>query len=598
MDIPKLFNMLTYYPFNWMQKHLNRRQFFIISGVFVGLTSGGAAILLKTLVHYIHLLVSGHYFSHLNNLLYLISPLFGILLTVIIVKIFFKGKIGKGISNILYEIAQKSGFVHKDKMYSHILTSSITVGFGGSAGLESPIVVTGSAIGSNYSKNFNLSYKERTVLLASGAAAGIAAVFNAPIAGIMFALEILLVDIVIADMIPVIIASVSGALCSKIILQEDILLYFKLQQAFNYINVPFYIILGILSGFLSLYYSKVTHKIENIFEKYKMKILIKALIGGLILGILCFLFPPLFGEGYTSIKLLAEGKSFQIINDSIFEIFSGNEYFLILFIGLIMLIKVIATSITISSGGNGGNFAPSLFVGAFLGFFFSKLLNLTTSSGLPESNFTIVGMSGILSGIMHAPLTAIFLIAEITGSYELMIPLMIVSSLSFLISRHFEPHSMDSKKLASKGLVFTGNKDKNILSQIRISELLETDVRTLEPESELINLVDLIKHSSRNIFAIVNRDGVFKGIVSLDSIREIMFDEKLYHKIIMKNIMKIPKKVINIEDDITTILKKFDETHEWNLPVIQGNQYLGILSKSKLHIEYRSKLINQLGAVE
>jgi len=567
------------YPINWLHKKLRKTQFFMLSGVLVGLTSGAAAVVLKTAVHYIHLLLSSGYFSHLNNLIFLLSPVIGIILTVLIVKYFFKGKIGRGISNILYEIAKKSGFVHKDKTYSHLLTSSVTVGFGGSAGLEAPIVVTGSAIGSNYARTFNLTYKERTVLLAAGAAAGIAAVFDAPIAGIMFALEIILPEIIVAEMIPIIIAAVSGALCSKIILKEDIMF-------------------GVIAGFLSLYYSKLTHKIEGIFEKYKSKIFAKAIIGGLILGILCLLFPPLFGEGYESVKLLAAGNPENILNNSLFEFFKGNDYFLIIFVGIIMLIKVVATSLTLSSGGNGGNFAPSLFVGAFSGFFFSKSVNLIHPISLPESNFTLVGMSGILSGVMHAPLTAIFLIAEITGGYELMIPLMIVSSLSYLISKHFEPYSMDTKKFASKGLIFTSNKDRNILSQIDIRSLIDKDIMTLEPQWHLRRLVNLIKNNCKSTFAIVTREGVFKGIITIDMIREIMFNEKFYDKTTLKDLMKFPKRVINVEDDILIMLKKFDECNEWNLPVIEGKKYIGFISKSKIHVEYRKQLINQNGVVE
>ena len=597
MEASEKYLKVVNYPVNWIQKHLNRRQFFILSGIFVGLTSSCAAIFLKTAVHYIHLLLSNPNIYNFN-IVYLLSPLLGIILTVLVVKYLFNGNIGKGISNVLYEIAQKSSFVHTDKMYSHLITSSLTVGFGGSAGLESPIVVTGSAIGSNYSKTFLLSYKERSVLLAAGAAAGIAAVFNAPIAGIMFAIEILLPEVVVTEMITIIIAAVTGALCSKIVLQEDILFHFKLQQNFNYFNVPFYIFLGGLSGFLSLYYIKITHKIESIFEKQKSRIFYRAIVGGLLLGLLCFLFPPLFGEGYSSIKLLAEGRSVELLDNSSFESFKDNPLFLLFFIGLITLIKVVATSLTLSSGGNGGNFAPSLFVGAFSGFFFSKTLNLIYPFELPESNFTLVGMSGILSGVIHAPLTAIFLIAEITGGYELMIPLMIVSSLSFIISRHFESHSMDTKKLAKKGLIFTEDKDKKILSQINISSLIDTNILTLEPEVKLRKLVSLIKHQNKNIFAIVNKNGIFRGIVTLDMIREIMFNEKLYDKTTMQEIAKYPKKTINAEDDISTILNKFDEWNEWNLPVVDNKKYLGFISKSKIHIEYRAQLINQVGSYE
>jgi len=585
-------------PIKWLHKKLTHRQFLIIAGIIVGLISGFAAIILKSIVHFIQLLLTNQYFTQYEKIVFLVSPLVGIVLTVGVVKFFFKGKIGKGIANILYEIAQKSSFVYPDKMYSHIITSSITVGFGGSAGLESPIVVTGSAIGSNFGKKFQLNYKERTVLLAAGAAAGISAVFNAPIAGVMFAIEILLTEVAVAELIPIIFASVSGALFSKIILQEDILFFFKLKENFSYLNVPFYIGLGILSGFVSLYYIKITHFIENKFDRFKTKVFKKAIISGVILGILCLLFPALFGEGYASIKYLANDEAYKILEDSLFKFEIGNEFFLLIFIGLIMLIKVIATSVTLSGGGNGGNFAPSLFVGAFTGYFFSNVLNSSNYVTLPTSNFTLVGMSGILSGVMHSPLTAIFLIAEITGGYELMIPLMIVSSFSYIISKHFEPFSMDTKKLALKNLIFTSNKDKNILSQLHIHQLIETDIKTIQPDANLGQLINLIKNCKRNIFAVVTKDNEFKGIINLDDIREIMFRRDMYEKIKITQLMKNSVKVIDINDSVDTVIKKFDKSQEWNLPVVENKKYRGFISKSKLHIQYRNQLIEQSGIQE
>ncbi len=586
---------LLSYPINLLHNKISRNQFLIVSGVLVGLIAGFAAIILKTLVHYIHLLLSNKQIASYDHLVLLFSPLLGILLTIIVVKIFFNGRLGKGVANILYEIAQKSSFVYKDKMYSHILTSSLTVGFGGSVGLESPIVVTGSAIGSNYARLFHLNYKERTVLLAAGAAAGIGAVFNAPIAGVMFAIEIILADIVITELIAIITAAVSGALLSKIILQEDMLFFFNLTEKFDYHNVPFYIALGILSGFISLYYIKITHLVEGIFEKYKIQVFKKAIIGGIILGILCLFFPPLFGEGYESIKSLASNSANKLLENSLFQFEIDNEYFIVFFVGIIMLIKVLATSITLSSGGNGGNFAPSLFVGAFSGYFFAKSINLADISHLPESNFTLVGMSGILSGVMHAPLTAIFLIAEVTGGYELIIPLMIVSSTSYLISKHFEPYSMDTKKLASKNLIFTANKDKNILSQLKTQEIIETDIKTIDYEGNLGDLVEVIKTSKRNIFAVITKEHEFKGIINLDDVRAIMFRQEMYLEIKVKQVMKRPHRVIQYNDSVETILKKFDETNEWNLPVVKNKKYRGFISKSKLHIKYRSQLIEQTG---
>jgi len=596
MQKKKNLKSFNYNPIFWLHQKVSKNQFLIISGVLVGLTAGIAAITLKTIVHYIHLALASDYVLNYPRLVLLFSPLLGIILTLLIVKFFFKGKIGKGVSNILYEIAQKQSFVYKDKMYSHIITSSLTVGFGGSVGLEAPIVVTGSAIGSNYGRKYHLNYKERTVLLAAGAAAGIGAVFNAPIAGVMFAIEILLTDIVITELITIIIASVCGALFSKIILQEDILFYFKLKESFNYIYVPFYVGLGVLCGIVSLYYIKITHFIEKIFNKYKTHIFKRAVIGGLILGVLCLLFPALFGEGYESIKILAENNPSKLLENSLFKFQIGNNYFLILFIGIIMLIKVIATSITLASGGNGGNFAPSLFVGAFSGFFFSKTINSLNFAHLPESNFTIVGMAGILTGVMHSPLTAIFLIAEITGGYELIIPLMIVASISYVITKHFEPFSMDTKKLAQKNLIFTGNKDKNILSQLKIHDLIETDIQTIDLEDNLGQLVDLIKNSKRNIFAVIDKTSEFKGIVNLDDVRAIMFRQEMYEQIKIKQIMKLPHRIIQYNESVETILKKFDSCHDWNLPVVRNKKYKGFISKSKLHIRYRNQLIEQTGA--
>lgn len=559
--------------------------------MLVGLTAGIAAVVLKTLVHYIHRLVTHNNTSSFQYL-YVILPLAGILLTVFYVKRYRKGKLGRGTSNILYAIAKKSSFLPKDQMYSHVVTSALTVGFGGSAGLESPIVTTGSAIGSNYSKTYHVNYKDRTLLLASGAAAGIAAAFNAPIAGVLFALEVLLVNAGISAFIPLLLAAAIGALCSKIILKEGILLSFHLQESFNYHHVPFYILLGVLAGFVSLYYARISLKIESLFKpNKKQKVYLKALIGGGALALLILLFPPLFGEGYESVKILSELNPEKLLENGLFSDYMNNPWIVLFFVGAVMLLKAIATSITISSGGSGGNFAPSLFVGAYLGFFFSRLLNLLGISQLSESNFTIVAMSGILSGLFYAPLTAIFLIAEITGGYELMIPLMLVSAVSYTVAKYFEPYSMDTKRLAKKGHIFTGNKDKNILSSLRMEKIIETDFQKVSAEASLRQFVDIIAHSKRNIFPVVDENNILAGVILLENVREIMFKTELYDQLLVKQLMRKPPEIVDSDDDMYSVMKKFDETGAWNLPVLDNGKYLGFVSKSSIFTNYRKMLI-------
>ena len=572
----------------WTQTKLNKKQFIIFSSILVGLSVGLAAIILKTFVHYIFIAAT---FKELGNFkyLFLVLPIIGIFLTVLVVKKLLHGKLDKGLSHIHYAIANKSSIVPKDQMYAQILTSSLTVGFGGSAGLEAPIVITGAAIGSNYSKTYHLNYKERTLLLACGIAAGIGATFNAPIAGVLFALEVLIIDISISAFTPLIISAATGALISKIILQDDILLSFQ-SQSFNYNNVPFYILLGLLAGIISVYHSRAFTKIENIFSKSPNKIYLNAAIGGLAIAALLFVFPSLFGEGYQSIKSLALQQPENLLDNGVFQNYKSNGWFVLIFVGVLIFVKAIATALTLGSGGNGGNFAPSLFVGSYLGFFLSRCLNMLHLTNLPESNFTIVGMAGILSGLYHAPLTAIFLIAEITGGYTLMIPLMIVSSISYAISKYFEAFSMDTKILGQSGKIFTDDRDHNILTTIRTSNLIETDFQKISPNDTLGNLVEIISKSTRNIFPVTDTENKLLGIIILDNIRDIMFKNEMYDKVTAKELMTNPPTTISPTQTMETVMKKFDETGAWNLPVIDNGQYVGFITKSSVFTSYRTKL--------
>lgn len=573
----------------WIQEKMTKRQFIFLSAVLVGLSAGVAVILLKIFAHYIFLIatfdkeVSSRY-------LFVILPILGMFLTVFVVKKVLKGKLQKGLGNIHYAIAKKSSLVPKQQMYAQVITSSLTVGLGGSAGLEAPIVITGAAFGSNYARTYHLNYKDRTLLLACGISAGIAAAFNAPIAGVLFALEVLLLDVSISAFIPLIIAAASGALISKIILHGDILLSFRLTEVFDYVNVPFYILLGVLAGLVSVFHSRSFLKIEGLFSKSKKKIYQNVIIGGLLLGGLIFIFPSLFGEGYESIKSLSLQHPERLLSNSYFQKYDDNKWFVLFFVGILIFVKSIATALTLGGGGNGGNFAPSLFVGAYLGFFFARLVNMTSIFKVPESNFTLVGMAGILSGLYHAPLTAIFLIAEITGGYTLMIPLMIVSSISYAISRYFEPFSMDTKKMAHSGTVFTNDKDKNILKTIKTSMLIETNYEKLYTNLSLGDLVNVISTSQRNVFPVTDNQNNLLGVVHLDNIRDVMFKTELYDNVFVRELMIKPYEIISVDETMESVMKKFDETGAWNLPVVDDGKYVGFIVKSAVFSSYRSRL--------
>jgi len=522
---------------DWAQSILTPKQFIFLSSVLVGISAAFAVIALKTFAHWVYLFA-----TYVNSILKLsfinsILPIAGLLLTILVVKRLLGGTIEKGTPQILYAVAKKASIIPRKQMYAQIMTSSLTVGLGGSAGLESPIVVTGAAFGSNFAQNYKLSYKDRTLLIGCGVAAGIAAAFNAPIAGVLFAIEFLLVDVSISAFTPIMIAAAAGALVSEIILDETVLLNFRQQQDFDYHKIPFYVLLGILTGFFSVYYTRNFRRTEHFFSHLRMNPYKKGLLGASILAVLIFVFPTLFGEGYESIKILADNNAGELLENTLFSSYQNNRWIILLFVGATMMMKVFATSITLGSGGNGGNFAPSLFVGSYIGYVFSKAINLTGIAHLPISNFTMVGMAGILSGLFHAPLTAIFLIAEITGGYSLLLPLMIVASISFAISKRFEKHSMDVKDLVKKGHAFTSNKDHNVLSTLNTNSIIQTDFLTVSPNDNLEKLVDLISHSNQTYFAVVDQENHLLGIVNFNNIREIIFNKYRVKYTLIKEIM-------------------------------------------------------------
>ena len=563
----------------------------MVVAILVGLCSGLVAVLLKTIVHHIQIWLEK---ASLQRYGYLLFPVIGLIITVLIVRHFFGGQLEKGIAMVLKAIARKSSFIPFKHTYAHVVTSSITVGLGGSVGLEAPIVATGSAVGSNLSRISDLNYQERTLLIACGAAAGIAAVFNAPVAGVVFAVEVLLTETVVSYFIPLIISSVTGALCSKIILQESSMFNFVLKENFNYNNVPFYILLGLMAGFMSLLYARLFKKTEHWVHDRKLSLVVKATFGGILLTLLFFVLPPLFGEGYESVKLVANGSLNNITDNT--SLFSklGDNWGIIAFTALIVFFKPIAAGITIGSGGNGGNFAPSLFTGAYLGFFFSKLVNSTPWFKIPVGNFSLTGMAGVLSGVMYCPLTAIFLIAEITNGYELFIPLMLVSSISFFIVKSYEPYSMDLKKLAIEGQVFTHKKEKNILTSISLSEILQDNYDTINIDRKFGDLVEIIKKSEKNIFAVADNKERFVGVIELNDIKQKLFQPEQFEILAIKSILKKPPAILQHDDNMHKVMEKFDITQSWYLPVIDADKkFIGFISKTKLFNKYREILSAQ-----
>ncbi len=562
----------------------------MLSGIIVGCSAGLAGVILKTLVHNIHHFITTKVHFEYQILFYIIFPFLGIVLTTSIVLTIFKGQDRKGIGAILYEIAQNSSIVSSVKMYSQIVQSAITVGFGGSAGLESPIAVTGAAIGSNFAQTYRLSYKERTLLLAAGATAGIASAFNAPIAGIMFAFEILLTGVVFTDFIPLVVAAVCGSLLSRILLQEDVLFRFYTREAFNYKNVPYYLILGIVTGLYARYFVVISQKVEHFIKGLKMSRLRKAMFGGAVLSLLCVLFPPLFGEGYDTVKAFTNGNTHNIIQNSFFRYFEIKDFTIIIFLILVLLLKAFATSFTIFSGGNGGNFAPSLFAGGTVGYLFAVVCQQIGFTEVPVTNLVLVGMAGAMSGVMYAPLTAIFLIAESSFGYDLFIPLMIVSIISYLIAKWFSPISPELKSLADQGKIFTNKHDKNILFSLKTEEFIDRYSQTINENAPVTELFELVKSGNKNIFAVINEDQVLRGILTLDDIRPYLFSNDEVSATII-HIMKAPPAIIRPEDQPLEILQTFDDTGVWNLPVVDdNNQFIGFISKSTILMSYRQLL--------
>lgn len=584
----------------WLRSRLTPRQFLLLSSVIVGVSAALAVIALKMFAHQVFVFASDLnrkvHFQYLNFIL----PVIGIVLTVFIVQRVLGGNLEKGTWRIIYAITKRSSILPRAQMYAQIITSSITVGFGGSAGLESPVTITGAAFGSNYARMYRLSTKERTLLLACGVAAGIAAAFNAPIAGVLFTMEVLLADVGITAFIPLMLAAATGALASGMILNDKIILSFHNQEDFSFGNIPFYIVLGVLTGFISVYHSRMFVRIEQYFEQLKWRKYTKAVIGALLLSAMILIFPPLFGEGYESIRTLSHKTPEDLLDGSFFDgtFFSGMEmkhWVLLLFVGVIIFLKSIATAITLGSGGNGGNFAPSLFVGGYTGFAFGYGLTMTgLFDKIPITNFTMVGMAGMLSGLFHAPLTGMFLIAEITGGYELMIPLMIVSSISFAISKQFVPNSMDTHKLAEDGHVMRADKDKHVLSTIDQQDVLEETVVVLLPSDTIQTLFDTIRTTRQALFPVVSAKGHLLGMLYLDDLPDLLHIHANRPETLLETIMEPIVHVASPNDSMEKVMDTFDRSGLNYLPLVYGDQVMGYYSKARMLTAYRKKIVENI----
>lgn len=573
----------------WREKHIKEKTFVIILSLIVGIIGGFAALVLKTLIHFI----SGALTSHLDitegNYLFFIYPVVGILITILFVKYVVRDNISHGVTKVLYAISQNKSRLKRHNMYSSLLASSITIGFGGSVGAEGPIVYTGAAIGSNLGSWMRLSPRVLMILVGCGAAAGIAGIFKAPIAGMLFTLEVLMIDLTTVSVMPLLIASITGATIAYVFTGYDVEFFFIQSEPFATSRIPFAILLGIFTGLVSLYFTRVINVMENYFSSLKKQWL-KFAAGGAMLSVLVFIFPPLYGEGYGSIVSLLGGNVEGILDGSIFYADRDNMWFILGFIALIILTKVFATSATTGSGGIGGTFAPSLYVGCMAGFFFASLINHLFGLDLSVKNFALMGMCGVMSGVMHAPLMGIFLTAELTGGYELFLPLLIVSTLSYGTIKMFEPYSIYAMRLAQRGELLTHHKDKAVLTLLKINNVIETDFISVRPEMSLKEMVEVISKSNRNLFPVVDESGRLLGVVLLDEIRNIMFRPDLYHRMFVHTFMSMPPASIEVGESMERVMKIFDDTGAWNLPVVEGGRYVGFVSKSKIFNSYRRVL--------
>ena len=578
----------------WREKHIPDKTFVVMLALIVGITAGLAAVLLKTLIALIANFLTSRFVTEGGNLLYLVFPAIGILLASLYVYYIAREPISHGVTRVLYALALKKSRLKIHNMYSSLIASSVTIGFGGSVGAEGPIVFTGAAIGSNLGQAFRLTPQTMAMLVACGAAAGIAGIFKAPIAGMLFTIEVLMMDLTAGAAIPLIVASVAGATVAYVFTGYNVEFFFTQSEPFYASRIPYVVLLGIFCGFVSLYFITLIDRIERQFKRLRNR-WIRWAVGGITLSLLIFLMPPLYGEGYEGITRLINGDVTGIFNNSLFYSYRNNTAAVLMFLFALGAFKVFATAATNGGGGVGGTFAPSLFVGVMAGVFFAILFNtvdiIDLDTPLSIKNFALMGMAGVMAGVMHAPLMAIFLTAEMTGGYDLFLPLLIVSASSYAISRIFTPYGIYSRRLAKRGELLTHQKDRAVLTLLKMDSVIEKDFSIVHPDMSLKDMVDTIAQSRRNLFPVTDDEGMLLGVVQLDDIRNIMFRPDLYRRISVHRFMAIPPAKVVVGTPMEKVMKTFDDTGAWNLPVIDENgKYIGFVSKSKIFNSYRQVL--------
>ncbi|MDO7137393.1 chloride channel protein [Algibacter lectus] len=580
----------------WRAKHISKKQFVYLLSIIIGFTAGMGAVVLKNLTHFIQHLLEAKLIKNYHHAFYFLFPILGLTLVYLGIKYIIRNKVSHGIPSTLYAISKRKAIMKPFQMFGSILTAPLTVGFGGSVGLEGPTVATGAALGSNIARMFHMNQTTRTLLVGCAAAGAMSSIFKAPIAAIIFAIEVFSLDLTIASMLPLLLASLSAILTSQFFFGDDVILPFRIEDKFYLSDAPFYILLGVIAAFISIYFTEVYDRIQKLFDSLKSPIK-KLIIGGTGIGLLVYLIPPLYGEGFDVINNLIVGNPEKALENNIFGLDLSNIWNVVLLLIALMLFKIVASALTFGAGGVGGIFAPTLFMGSIMGFCLSKIINHSgiLSTPLSESNFTLVGMSGLLAGVLHAPLTAIFLIAELTGGYELFVPLMLTSTISFSITKYFKPHSVYNMELGRKGELITHDKDHAVLTLMDIDRVIETNFTVLYPTMTLEEIIQkAVKKSKRNIYPVINKESKkLVGIILLDDLRSIMFDQSLYKEVTASDLMQKPPEVINLDKDkMTDIMKKFQDSSAWNLPVKKDGKYYGFITKSKLLTSYRRQLIN------
>jgi CIC family chloride channel protein len=573
----------------WRIRHISDRSFVLFLSVIVGVSAGLVAVIIKNSVHFIQFLLKDWISSEVESLLYIFYPLVGISLAVLFARYIIRQHVGHGIPTVLFSISKTKGRIRQHNMFSSIVSSALTVGFGGSVGLEGPTVATGAAVGSNLGRMFHLNYKQIILLLGCACTGAMAAIFKAPVAAIVFALEVIMLDLTMASLVPLLLASVSAVLTSYLFLGQNVLYPVDISAVFEIREVPLFIILGVFSGLLSVYFTKMYMYVGRVFALIKTRGG-KLVTGGLVLGLLIFLMPSLYGEGYEVINSALSGNADYLFEGTIYASLSNNFWAIIVVFVVVLLAKVIATSATFGAGGVGGIFAPSLFLGSNLGLMFAFVAN-QLGYGVSVTNFALVGMAGAIAGIIHAPLTSIFLIAEITGGYQLFIPLMIVSTISYVTVKLFTKNSVYTMQLAKRGQLITHHKDKALLSMLHVDELVETNFKKLHEDDTLHDIVNAVSNSKRNIYPVLDTENMLIGIVVLDDIRDILFKPELYDQISVRELMISPTPyLVSIDDNMEHVAEKFQRTGNFNLPVVDHGKYVGFVSRAKVFSHYRRML--------